>query len=503
MTTMSQLVETEAVETKINPILASSAQSIEAYQDAITQSSQAVMQWLQQPEMYQGKTVAELRERITLDFNPQGLGNQAAIERAIEYFLKDSLSVHHPQCVAHLHCPSLVVSQAAEVLINATNQSMDSWDQSPSATIIEMKLIEWLRTQVGYQSGDAGVFTSGGTQSNLMGLMLARDAFFARQGHSIQQDGLVGNLKKIKVFCSENAHFSVQKNMALLGLGYQCVTLVKTDRFARMDLNDLAEKVALAKANGEQILAIVATAGTTDAGAIDPLRAIATLAAEHQIWVHVDAAWGGALLLSEKYRDYLDGIELVDSITLDFHKQFFQTISCGAFLLKEARHYELMRYQAAYLNSEFDEAQGVPNLVSKSLQTTRRFDALKLWMGLEALGQQQYAAIIDHGVTLAQQVAQYVDEHASLELVMQPQLASVLFRFRPQQLATAYDATIALLNQRIGDALLESGRANVGVTEFNGVTCLKLTLLNPTVNLDDVKVLLDLVESTAQPLLTA
>ncbi|WP_413465311.1 pyridoxal phosphate-dependent decarboxylase family protein [Pectobacterium carotovorum] len=500
---MSQLVETEAVETKINPILASSAQSIEAYQDAITQSSQAVMQWLQQPEMYQGKTVAELRERITLDFNPQGLGNQAAIERAIEYFLKDSLSVHHPQCVAHLHCPSLVVSQAAEVLINATNQSMDSWDQSPSATIIEMKLIEWLRTQVGYQSGDAGVFTSGGTQSNLMGLMLARDAFFARQGHSIQQDGLVGNLKKIKVFCSENAHFSVQKNMALLGLGYQCVTLVKTDRFARMDLNDLAEKVALAKANGEQILAIVATAGTTDAGAIDPLRAIATLAAEHQIWVHVDAAWGGALLLSEKYRDYLDGIELVDSITLDFHKQFFQTISCGAFLLKEARHYELMRYQAAYLNSEFDEAQGVPNLVSKSLQTTRRFDALKLWMGLEALGQQQYAAIIDHGVTLAQQVAQYVDGHASLELVMQPQLASVLFRFRPQQLATADDATIALLNQRIGDALLESGRANVGVTEFNGVTCLKLTLLNPTVNLDDVKVLLDLVESTAQPLLTA
>ncbi|WP_323109245.1 pyridoxal phosphate-dependent decarboxylase family protein [Pectobacterium carotovorum] len=498
MTTMSKLVKNE-----VNPILASSAQSIEAYQDAITQSSQAVMQWLQQPEMYQGKTVAELRERITLDFNPQGLGNQAAIERAIEYFLKDSLSVHHPQCVAHLHCPSLVVSQAAEVLINATNQSMDSWDQSPSATIIEMKLIEWLRTQVGYQSGDAGVFTSGGTQSNLMGLMLARDAFFARQGHSIQQDGLVGNLKKIKVFCSENAHFSVQKNMALLGLGYQCVTLVKTDRFARMDLNDLAEKVALAKANGEQILAIVATAGTTDAGAIDPLRAIATLAAEHQIWVHVDAAWGGALLLSEKYRDYLDGIELVDSITLDFHKQFFQTISCGAFLLKEARHYELMRYQAAYLNSEFDEAQGVPNLVSKSLQTTRRFDALKLWMGLEALGQQQYAAIIDHGVTLAQQVAQYVDEHASLELVMQPQLASVLFRFRPQQLATADDATIALLNQRIGDALLESGRANVGVTEFNGVTCLKLTLLNPTVNLDDVKVLLDLVESTAQPLLIA
>lgn len=486
---------------EVNPILAASAPSIEAYQQAIAQSSAAVVQWLQQPEMYQGKTVAELRERITLDFNPNGLGNQAAIERAIEYFLKDSLAVHHPQCVAHLHCPSLVVSQAAEVLINATNQSMDSWDQSPSATIIEIKLIEWLRAQVGYPAGDAGVFTSGGTQSNLMGLMLARDALYARQGHSVQQHGITGDLRKIKVLCSENAHFSVQKNMALLGHGYQSVVQVKSDQFARMDVNDLKAKLAQAEANGEQILAIVATAGTTDAGAIDPLREIAAIAAEHNIWVHVDAAWGGALLLSEKYRHYLDGLELVDSVTLDFHKQYFQTISCGAFLLKDARHYELMRYQAAYLNSEFDEEAGVPNLVSKSLQTTRRFDALKLWMGLEALGQKQYAAIIDHGVSLAQDVAQFVESEPRLELVMQPQLASVLFRYRPEQLSDS--AQIALFNQRIGDALLESGRANVGVTEHAGVTCLKLTLLNPTVTLEDIKLLLALVEKTADQLLSA
>jgi L-2,4-diaminobutyrate decarboxylase len=393
-----------------------------------------------------------------------------------------------------------VISQAAEVLINATNQSMDSWDQSPSATIMEVKLIEWLREQVGFGAGDAGVFTSGGTQSNLMGLMLARDAFFARQGHSVQQNGLTGDLSKLKVFCSENAHFSVQKNMALMGLGYRSVTLVKTDEFSRMDVSDLSEKLAQAKANGEQVMAIVATAGTTDAGAIDPLADIAALAAKEGIWVHVDAAWGGALLLSEKYRHYLNGLELVDSVTLDFHKQFFQTISCGAFLLKDARHYQLMRYQAAYLNSDFDEEHGVPNLVSKSLQTTRRFDALKLWMGLEALGQKKYAEIIDNGVTLAQDVAAWVLEQPQLELVMKPQLASVLFRFRPAQGDMAF---VALLNQRIGDALLASGAANVGVTEADGITCLKLTLLNPTVNLQDVKVLLESVKACGQQLLNA
>lgn len=484
----------------LNLILSGSEQSIAAYQDAIDQSTQAVVAWLKQPEMYQGKTVEQLRERINLEFNAQGLGNQVAIERAVEYFLKDSLSVHHPQCVAHLHCPSLVISQAAEVFINATNQSMDSWDQSPSATIMEVKLVEWLREQVGFAAGDAGVFTSGGTQSNLMGLMLARDAFFARKGHSVQQDGLTGDLSKLKVFCSENAHFSVQKNMALMGLGYRSVTLVKTDEFSRMDVSDLSEKLAQAKANGEQVMAIVATAGTTDAGAIDPLVDIAALAARENIWVHVDAAWGGALLLSEKYRHYLNGLELVDSVTLDFHKQFFQTISCGAFLLKDARHYQLMRYQAAYLNSDFDEEHGVPNLVSKSLQTTRRFDALKLWMGLEALGKKQYAEIIDNGVTLAQDVATFVTEQPYLELVMQPQLASVLFRFRPEQGDTAF---VALLNQRIGDALLASGAANVGVTEADGVTCLKLTLLNPTVNLQDIKVLLGSVKECGLQLLNA
>ena len=119
-------------------------------------------------------------------------------------------------------------------------------------------------------------------------------------------------------------------------------------------------------------------------------------------------------------------------------------------------------------------------------------------MGLEALGKKQYASIIDHGVTMAKNVAEFVKSQPTLELVMQPQLASVLFRSRPAQMAGSDSAAIALLNQRVGDALLESGRANVGVTEHNGVTCLKLTLLNPVVTLDDVKVLLSLVERTAR-----
>ncbi len=143
--------------TTLNPILLVQRRALEAYQQVIEQTSQPLCS-ASQPGDASGKSVDELRERISLEFNEQGLGNQAAIDRAIEYFLKDSLSVHHLR--AHLHCPSLVISQAAEAPINATNQSMDSsWTASPSATIIEMKLIEWLRARVGFPAGDAGVFT--------------------------------------------------------------------------------------------------------------------------------------------------------------------------------------------------------------------------------------------------------------------------------------------------------------------------------------------------------
>ena len=114
--------------------------------------------------------------------------------------------------------------------------------------------------------------------------------------------------------------------------------------------------------------------------------------------MHLDAAWGGALLLSNEFRHMIDGIELTDSVTLDFHKHFFQSISCGAFLLKNEADYRFMHYEAEYLNSAYDEEHGVPNLVSKSLQTTRRFDALKLWFTIEALGEKRYGSMIDHGI---------------------------------------------------------------------------------------------------------
>ena len=472
------------------------SKAITDYETAMHNAVQAVSSWLKNEKMYTGGSIKQMRALVD-GFKPtkEGVGVQKSLDHLVEIFLNPSLKVHHPHSLAHLHCPTMVASQIAEVLINATNQSMDSWDQSPAGSIMEEHLIDWLRQKAGYGEGTSGVFTSGGTQSNLMGVLLARDWAIASHWKnedgsewSVQRDGIPADaMKKVKVICSENAHFSVQKNMAMMGMGFQSVVTVPSNANAQMDVAALEQTLAQLKTEGKIVACIVATAGTTDAGAIDDLKAIRKLADEYQAWLHVDAAWGGALLLSKDYRHFLDGIELTDSITLDFHKHFFQTISCGAFLLKDPANYRFIDYKADYLNSEYDEEHGVPNLVAKSLQTTRRFDALKLWFTVEALGEELYASMIDHGVKLTKEVEQYINDTAGLEMLVPSQFASVLFRVVPEGYPAEF---VDAFNQNVADELFARGEANIGVTKVGDKQSLKMTTLSPIATLENVKALL-------------
>ncbi len=478
-------------------LLCNDSKSMSDYQTAMQQAIAAVGTWLQNDKMYTGGSINELRSAIAFQPSAEGMGIHQSLERMVALFLNKSLKVHHPHSLAHLHCPTMVASQVAEVLINAANQSMDSWDQSPAGSLMEVQLISWLREKVGYGVGQAGVFTSGGTQSNLMGVLLARDWAIAKHfnGHSVQREGIPSAaMQNLKVICSENAHFSVQKNMALMGMGFQSVVTVPCDANMKMDVVALEKTIQHLQAEGKMVACVVATAGTTDAGAIDPLKDIAAITQRYGVWMHVDAAWGGALILSNDFRHWLDGIELADSVTLDFHKHYFQSISCGAFLLKDETNYRFMHFEAEYLNSAYDEEHGVPNLVSKSLQTTRRFDALKLWMTVESLGEQLFGSMIDHGIHLSKEVATFIESQPALELLVQPQFASVLFRIAPVGYPVQF---IDALNQNVADELFARGEANVGVTKVGEVQSLKMTLLSPVATLDNVKNLLTLIETEA------
>jgi L-2,4-diaminobutyrate decarboxylase len=480
--------------------LTSSPASIAAYQSAIaTIQDLLINNFANQAQPYSGKTPKALAASLItknvgsfIKQEPQQIQNQ------LKELLNNSVIVTNPTCIAHLHCPPLIPALAAEMLIAATNQSMDSWDQSPIATILEQQLTDWLCALFGYDIAADGVFTSGGTQSNFMGLLLARDNYAKTYlNWSIQQQGLPPEAQRFRILCSEVAHFTVRQSAALLGLGEQAVVPIETDRNFCLSATRLEQKITELQHQKLLPIAIVGTAGTTDFGSIDPLLKLASSAHKHGLWLHVDAAYGGALRLSAAHAHKLNGIELADSIAVDFHKLFYQPISCGAFLLKNKANFNLIKLHADYLNPESNEAQGIPDLVTKSIQTTRRFDALKLWLSLQTLGTETFAEIINTTINLATENAKMIAADSQFELATAPAINAVVFRYCP---SLSREDCLNRINSQIPKILIYAGKAVIAKTQIKKQVYLKFTLLNPHTTLSDLSQLLNEIKHLGQQL---
>ncbi|WP_187368250.1 pyridoxal phosphate-dependent decarboxylase family protein [Nonomuraea terrae] len=427
------------------------------------------------------------------------LGGFAELGRLAGLLAYGSADPADPACAAHLHCPPLAVAVAADLAVSALNPSLDSWDQAPAATEMEKLLVTELAELAGYPAGAAGVVTSGGTESNLMGLMLARDHVLgAATGLPIQLSGLSATGPRPRIFASAAAHFSVRRAAALLGLGEDAVVRVPVDRELRMLPDGLAAALRDSSARrSERPIAVVATAGATDTGAIDPLETCARLAAEHGAWLHVDAAYGGGALLSDRLAPLVAGIELADSLSLDWHKLGWQPAAAGVFLVRRAETYQSLARRAAYLNPEDDEEAGYTSLLGRSLRTTRRADAFKIAVTLRTLGRDGLGRLVDACHDLAREAAAAVRAHPRLELHADPVLTALLFRYLPADPARADQ-----VNARLRRRLLREGRAVVGRTELPGEgpgrIRLKLTLLNPYTTGEEVERLLHAVAAAGR-----
>jgi L-2,4-diaminobutyrate decarboxylase len=448
---------------------------------------------------YSGISPENLKEQICNIDLAQVESLEQVIKQTGQLIAKNSIMVQHPHCIAHLHTPPLIASVLAEFYIGALNQSMDSWDQASSATYLEQYIVDWLVETYGLGSPADGVFTSGGTQSNQMGLLLARDWFAEKHSqHNIQQDGLPDYGPKMRIICSDKTHFTVQKSASLMGLGERAVICVKTNQQGQMDCCELQNTIADLTAQGLLPIAVVATAGTTDHGAIDDLQRIVEISHQHGLWCHVDGAYGGALMLSEKHKSRLKGIESADSVSVDFHKLFYQTISCGALLVKDKSNFSSLLYHADYLNREEDE---LPNLVDKSIATTKRFDALKMFMTLKSVGAQTLGEMYERLLELTADVADSVKQNDDFELCCQPLLSTVLFRLSKKYQQGLNDQQFNQLHQRLRLQLLTSGEAVIAETKVDGKLYLKFTLLNPCLTLTDFASLFAKIEANAQSLI--
>jgi len=457
-----------------------------AYRDAVAKAVDTLLAALPS-QAYSGKSAAELATLLKSEILPvTGSGIGEALDR-LSPLIANSIVLTHPNTIAHLHCPPLIASLAAEVVVSALNQSMDSFDQAPAATVLELAMSGWLCDEAGLPAGSDAIFTSGASQSNFMGLLFARDSCIAsRWQWSVRQRGLPPQANRLRFLCSEVAHFTVEKSASQLGLGTGAVIRVPVDDDYRMIPGELARALRRLKDDDLIPAAIVGTAGTTDFGSIDPLAEIASRARGAGAWFHVDAAYGSALLLSQRHRDLLRGLDQADSIGMDFHKNFWQAISCGAFLLRDSVHFRHLEVHADYLNPETHDDVGIPNLVNKSLATTRRFDALKLWLSFQALGREKFGQMVNRTIELAAHAAALIRNNAALELLHQPQYGCVVFRYRPARPDSDSDTLNAVLRQR----LFERGVAVIGHTRIRGQQCLKFTCMNPTVSEKQIEDLL-------------
>lgn len=456
--------------------LISSQHSKDFYQRLIEQAAALLISTFpNQP--YGGKDPAALADLFKADILPATATPTQAVFEKLRVIIANSVVLTNPRTIAHLHCPPLLSALAAEVIISALNQSMDSFDQAPIATVLEQQVTRWLCAEAGLPNTADGTFTTGGTQSNYLGLLLARDAFLkSHWTWSAQKSGLPPEARRLRILCSEAAHFTVEKSASQLGLGTDAVVRVEVDEQFRMRPESLHDSLKALRAQGLLPFAVVATAGTTDFGSIDPIPDVASLARAAGAWLHVDAAYGGALLFSHKHRDQLKGIDQADSLSIDFHKLLWQPIPCSAFLLRDQRHFDLMKLHADYLNPETHEQQGIPDLVTRSLLTSRRFDALKLWISFQMLGRDKLATMIDWTIDLAVHAGKVIRRSQQFQLLQEPTLTTVVFRYVPSRNEVAADYLNAQLPQR----LFHRGLAVIGHTRVRGRQCLKFTCMNPT-----------------------
>lgn len=438
---------------------------------------------------FSGASRAELQRLVdAVPIDGDGVGAPHAIREVDELFLEHAVWFHHPAYAAHLNCPVALPAVAAETVLAAVNTSVDTYDQSAVGTLMERRLIAWAAGRAGFATG-SGIFTSGGTQSNLHALFLAREAALAKT--DLPRPRALGRLV---VFATASSHFSVGKSALLLGLADDAVVEVADDGEGRMDAAALSRALREAAASGRLPMAVVATAGTTDRGVIDPVDAIADACDAQGVWLHVDAAYGCGLLVSTRRRHLLTGVERARSMTVDFHKSFFQPVSSSALLVREPRDLAAGAWHADYLNPLENEE---PNQVDVSLQTTRRFDALKLWVTLRAMGADRIGDMFDTVIDLAESVGDMIAVDPELELVGRTQLSTVLFRVRPDGADEALQDALVAGVRRV---LFESGRALVAKTVIDGRPCLKLTLLNPETTLDDIRLIIGMVKDAATTL---
>jgi aromatic-L-amino-acid/L-tryptophan decarboxylase len=407
-----------------------------------------------------------------------------ALEQAVLY-LDTSLAQARPRYFAFVGSSGLEVGVLADALASTFDVNLAT--TARSADLIEAQALRFAAELIGYPFA-AGAFTSGGMVSNLTALTAARE--FALPAS--RQTGLNG--RAAALYCSSEAHYSVRRAAEVLGIGADFVRGIAIDDNHRMDARALETAIQADIHNGLTPVAIVATAGTTLTGAIDPIDALSKIAKKYGVWLHVDGAYGlpGAAAPSAKHR--FVGLENADSISVDAHKWLYLPKACSLVLVKDKHALSrAFSHNESYMLHDQDQPL---NPVDSTLEYSRPFRALKLWLALRVHGATQYRAAIERNLEQAQLCAKLIKASPDLELLLEPQLSTVPYRHVPKHLEND-EAALNTHNLELVKKMQLDGRVYISSAVVDGKTCLRPCFVNFRTSEDDVQVLIDVTRELA------
>ncbi len=436
------------------------------YQDSIKLTHDILTEYLDQHDLNVGKRVSPEHLKKAFDFSLPSEGlSQDRLLRDLKNYLSHTPNATTPHFQNQLFSGLNPYSLAAEWVSTFLNSTMATFEVAPVATLMEKELINHLNKKIGWTSGD-GIMVTGGSNANFSAMLVARNTKFP-------STKLEGNRDmKLVAFVSEEAHYSFDKAVNMLGMGLSSLKKVPTDELGRMIPSALAQMIDDSVLAGETPYFIGATAGTTVLGAYDPIDEISSIARQKNLWFHVDGAWGGSVILSTKYKTLMTGLELADSLTLDTHKMLGTGLISSFFLTK---HQNVLRNSnhsggGDYIFHESDAS--ALDTGPSSLQCGRRVDAFKVWLMWRSLGDHGIENLIDKMFANVQLAKEIILSRPELELLHDPQMLNVCFKFK------AGFEKIAVARER----LLANGKFYVNISNRRGETFFRMILVNSELN---------------------
>jgi len=422
----------------------------------------------------------DLEARLREDLPEEETDPHAVLDQVEDDVLPNTMRVDHPRFFGFVPGPNNFIGVLADALAAGFNVFSGTWISGAAAAQVELVVIDWLRELCGLPETAGGLFTSGGSMANVTALAAAR--------HAVLDD----DVTNVVAYCSDQTHTSVDRALRLLGFGPDQLRRLSSDDRFRLDPAALREAIAMDRAEGRRPFCVIANAGTTNTGAVDPLPALAEVADAEDLWLHVDGAYGAPAVVCERGQRRLAGLDCADSLTMDPHKWLFQPFEIGGVLVRDERHLRrAFRLEAEYLEDAVGEADEV-NFSASGIQLTRSFRALKLWMTLKVFGRKHVAAAVQRGFERAEQADRLLRDRPEWTVVTPAQMGIVTFRCAPDGWA---DDRVDTLTRRLASAINEEGDIFLTKTVLDGRPVLRLCPINPRTTADDIQETIDRLDA--------